>query len=508
MKKDVTKRSVLSLLLAMSLVMGSACSKSDSDTKETQPKKETKSINYVINTTPKDVTAEDIPAGMDKFSVDDWDLSLCYPKNSQIEYSEGTGIIIRMDEESGKKIVIEKKNGESQEPEKTLKSAEKLLENEIGKLSKSEVMQTKVSRRRLYMQTFTAKNYIVDTYVEIYNDFTLVYKCYCQESGEMEPDLDAIMRTMYFSKHAYDGVEASGLYLEDSAHNLAIAVPALDATVNPECPVGVYCSYPQGNIGAFYLNSDPIGSCVYDAEDLLSSFMLYDGMLASLILVDNAQVGNYYDSSFNGTPEIDAEYTCTANGASGVGYARIINGPDIGCYLVFYTLFDANNAEAKDAFAKAIETFEVKGAPQERTFTTYQAPFGVRFAVPADAYVNITDTNETTTAIYTSDTEGVLVGAETDLQGDLDTYINKIITSYNQAENHTHVESSYDKSRFQSKMVKGSFVTNGTTYYYCYAVTILGDNKPYACTYTTTNPATSQLDAIVDYLLWSMNIKG
>ena len=107
MKKDVTKRSFLSLLLAMSLVMGSACSKSDSDTKETKAKKETKSISYVINATPKDVTAEEIPAGMDKFSVDEWDLSLCYPKNSQIEYSDGTGIVIRMDEETGKKIVIE-----------------------------------------------------------------------------------------------------------------------------------------------------------------------------------------------------------------------------------------------------------------------------------------------------------------------------------------------------------------------------------------------------------------
>ena len=515
MKKNSWKTVTLSLTLALSLVLGSACSSSETTkkgkSKETED--EDKKAEYVVNKVGKNQTAEEIPQGMTVEADEDMDISFCYPMDVYLEYSSDDGYVLDYsgEEEGTREIRINKLEDDADDPEALFKSIKKDVDKEFDKTKASDIEETKVAKRTLYMQTLKGSDVEIDAYVEIYKDFTMVYLAISEESGELEAELNSILQTLYFSAEAYDGVEppappaSATSYLESTDYNLAITVPA-DGEPDSTCPVGIYVSYPEGNIGAIFLNSDPIGSCVYDAEDLLNSFLLYGGMLASLIMVDSAEVGNYYDSSFNGTPEIDAEYSCIVNNAFGTGYARIINGPDIGCYLVFYTLYDENNTERQEEFAKAIETFEINGAPQQRTFQVHETPSGMRFVVPADLFSSIEDDADTdTTYIVIDQDHFVMTGPYDDKQQDLDAYINDIIANFDQAENHVYEYIPYDDSRFQSRLVKGQYDYQGQTWYYSFGVTILGDNKPYACLYQTTDPNTGAMDDIMDYLLWSIN---
>ncbi|MBO4927658.1 MAG: hypothetical protein J5379_05340 [Clostridiales bacterium] len=515
MKKN-WKTSVLASLLAVNMVWGCACSATETTKKgKSKEKDEDKKAEYVVNKLGKNQTAEEIPEGMTVEADEDMDISFCYPNDVYLDYSSDDGYVLDYsgEEEGTHQIRINKLEEDADEPEALFKSIKKSVDKEFEKTKASDIEETKVSKRTLYMQTLKGSDVVIDAYVEIYKDFTMVYLAIGEESGELEAELNSILQTLYFSAEAYDGIEppeppvSNTSYLESSEFNIAITVPS-DGAPDPNCPAGIYVSYPEGNIGAIFLNSDPIGSCVYDAEDLLNSFMMYGGMMASLVLVTSAEVENYYDSSFNGIPEIDAEYSCIVNDAFGTGYARIINGPDIGCYLVFYTIYDKDHTERQEEFAKAIETFEINGAPQQRTFQVHETPCGMRFVVPADLFNSIEDDADTdTTYIVIDQDHFVMTGPDTDKQQGLDGYINDVIANFDQAENHVYQHITYDDSRYQSRLIKGQFDYQGTTWYYSYGVTILGDNKPYACMYQTTDPNTATLDDIMDYLLWSINRK-
>ena len=514
MKNKTWKSSFLAGLLAMSMVWGCACSGKETTKKSKEKDEDDTKAEYVVNKLGKDQTADEIPDGMTVEAEEDLDISFCYPLGVYLDYSTDDGYILTYGEdEDAYQIRINKLDQKAEEPEKILKSIKKDVDKEFEKTKGTDVEETKVGKRTLYMETFKGSDVVIDAYVEIYKDFTMVYLAIADKSGEMEAELSSILQTLRFSAAAYDGIEVpeppvpTTSYLVNSDFNLAITVPSQDAAPDPQCPVGIYVSYPTGNVGAIFLNSDPIGSCVYDAEDLLNSFMNYDGMMAALLLVETAEVINYYDSSFSGIPEIDAEFNFTSNGQSGVGYCRLINGPDIGCYCVFYTLYEPDNAEQKDLFATAIETFEINGAPQQRKFQVHETASGMRFALPTDLYSSIEDDTEAgTTYIVVDQDHFVLTGPELDKNQDLDAYINGVIANFDGAEEHVYENIGYDDSRFQSRLIKGHFTEQGQTWYYSYGITILGDNKPYACLYQSSDSNTEALDEIMDYLLWSINI--
>ncbi len=513
MKNRTWKSSFLTGLLAMSMVWGCACSEKETTKKSKEKDEDSTKAEYVVNKLGKDQTADEIPNGMTVCADENMDISFCYPMEADPEYSVDNGYLLNYPEDGDScQIRINKLDQKEKEPETILKSVKKTVDKEFEMTKGTDIKETKVGKRTLYMETFKGSDVVIDAYVEIYKDFTMVYLAIADESGKMEAELSSILETMRFSATAYAGIEppppvSDTSYLVNTDFNLAITVPSQDAAPDPTCPVGIYVSYPTGNIGAFFLNSDPIGSCVYDAEDLLNSFMNYDGMLAALLLVDTADVLNYYDSSFSGIPEIDAEFSFASNGQSGVGYCRLINGPDIGCYCVFYTLYEPDNMEQKGIFANAVETFEINGAPQQRKFRVHETSSGMRFVLPEDIYNSISDDTEAGTAYIMIDPDHfVITGPETDRHQDLDSYINSFIALYDGADEHVYENIEYDDSRFRSRLVKGHFTEQDKTMYYGYGITILGDNKPYACMYQTTDPNTEALDEIIDYLLWSINL--
>ena len=513
MKNRTWKTSALAGLLAVSMVWGCACSssKSDKKTKDEEPKDE---VEYVINTIPKKNEAEEIPDGMMPYADEGMDISFCYPASWHINLTDDAeGLRLFVDEEEFEEIEIRKVKAKNKSPEDLFKSIKKELDGLYDKLKASDIEVTKVGKRSIYMKTFSSKEVAIDVYVEIYEKFAMEYTVYAEDTGALEADLNSILSTMYFNWEAYNDVEVplpppeTTSYLVSTDYNLAITVPAEDASPDPTCPVGIYVSYPLGNIGAIYMNSDPIGSCVYDAEDLLNSFMWYDGMMAALLLLDTAEVVNYYDSSFNGTPEIDAEFNFTSNGQSGVGYCRLINGPDIGCYCVFYTLYEPDNAEQKELFATAIETFEINGVPNTRRFTVVGLEWGVRIAMPTDIYSTSEYDSGSGTYYITLSNQEVLGFAQiVDAQVDMDGYINNVIAYYDGAESNQYEMVDFDEGRFQSRRVKGVYTYQGETGYYGYAVTVLPDNQLYACYYVTSNSQTDSIEEALDYVMWSVNL--
>ena len=515
MKKN-WKTSALAGLLAVSMVWGCACSSSESTKKgKNKGEDETEEVEYVINTLPKKNEAEDVQSGLVPFSDEGMDISFCYPRNWHVVYTDdGEGLRLFVDDDEFEEIEIRKMKAKNKSPEDIMKSIKKELDGIYGKLKASDIEVTKVGKRSLYMKSFTSDDVAIDVYVEIYEKFAMVYTVYAEEAGALEADLNTILSSMYFNWEAYNDVEVpteapeTTTYLESTDYNLGITVPIENASPDPNCPAGVYVSYPNGNIGAIFLNSDPIGSCVYDAEDLLNSFMWYEGMMAALLLLDTAEVSAYYDSSFNGTPEIDADFTFTSNGQSGVGYCRLINGPDIGCYCVFYTLYEPDNTEQKELFSTALETFQVNGAPQQRKFEVHEVPCGIRFVLPTDLYASIQDDAANgTSVVYIDQERYVLVGPMQDQQTDLDGYINSLIANYDLADNHQYELIPYDDSRLQARLIRGHYDYEGATYYYSFGITILGDNKPYACAYNLPTTDTEAMDTVIDYILWSINQK-
>ncbi|MBR5974325.1 MAG: hypothetical protein IK020_03990 [Clostridiales bacterium] len=513
MKNRKWKTSALAGLLAVSMVWGCACSssKSDKKTKDEEPEDE---VEYVINTIPKKNEAEEIPDGMMPYADEGMDISFCYPASWHVVLTDDAeGLRLFVDEEEFEEIEIRKVKAKNKSPEDLFKSIKKELDGLYDKLKASDIEVTKVGKRSIYMKTFSSKEVAIDVYVEIYEKFAMEYTVYAEDTGALEADLNSILSTMYFNWEAYNDVEVplpppeTTSYLVSTDYNLAITVPAEDASPDPTCPVGIYVSYPLGNIGAIYLNSDPIGSCVYDAEDLLNSFMWYDGMMAALLLLDTAEVVNYYDSSFNGTPEIDAEFNFTSNGQSGVGYCRLINGPDIGCYCVFYTLYEPDNTEQKDLFATALETFEINGAPRPRTFNVLTTEWNARIALPSDIYTAFEyDSQNGAYYITLPDQEVLALSLIADAQVDIDGYIDNVIAYYDSADTNNYERITFDDCRFLCKGVKGSYTYQGETGYYAFAATVLPDNQLYVCYYLTSNSNTVSLDEAMDYVTWSMNI--
>ncbi|MBO4687202.1 MAG: hypothetical protein J5636_01685 [Clostridiales bacterium] len=514
MKNRNWKTSALAGLLAVSMVWGCACSssKSKEKTKDGEPTED--EIEYVINTIPKKNEAEEIPEGMMPFSDEGMDISFCYPSSWHVVYTDdGEGLRLFVDEEEFEEIEIRKQKAKNKSPEDLFKSIKKELDGLYDKLKASDIEVTKVGKRSLYMKTFSSKEVAIDVYIEIYEKFAIIYTVYAEGNGELEADLNAILSTMYFSSEAYNDVEVpepppeTTTYLESTEFNLGITVPSENSSPDSSCPVGVYVSYPNGNIGAIYLNSDPIGSCVYDAEDLLNSFMWYDGMMAALLLLDTAEVVNYYDSSFNGTPEIDAEFTFTSNGQSGIGYCRLINGPDIGCYCVFYTLYETDNTEQKDLFSTALETFQINGAPRPRTFNVLTTEWGARLALPADIYTSFDLNGQSGVYNITLTNQEQLVFSQVaGAQVDIDGYIDNVIAYYESADANNYERVPFDDGRFQTRRIKGDYTYQGETFYYGWAVTVLPDNELYVCYYETQNAQVAELEDALDYVMWSVNL--
>ncbi|MBP5491327.1 MAG: hypothetical protein J6Y08_00600 [Clostridiales bacterium] len=503
--KNQAFRKCMAGLLILGLVMSTGCGKA----KE-------KEADYVINSIPKKASADEIPSGYSAFAVEKWDLSLCYPSEAEIDYNKKSGVTILLDEEEGQEIRIRKDDEKAREPDEIFKDITKELSEDFSKLKESEVEETKVGKRTLYFQEYSSKDAGIDVYVEIYESCTLVYMAIAEENGDLEAVLNTIIASVVWDAEAYDDIEpppppgGSTIQLSSETYSLAITVPEEELT-EQDCPVGIFCVYPNYEIGAIYMNSDPIGSCVYDAEDMLSSMILYDGMFEALLLVDDATIGNYFDSSFNGTPEIDAEFTYSVNGAFGAGYARFINGPGIGCYLVFYKVLDQGDADANTAAlevcSKAIETFEILGEPQVTKFDPQTTPFDLRYVVRAGTYSDIVyEDSSGNVYVMGIDTADLIEIGEENANVDVDGSINNIIDRFSTMSNFSYTVEDYTNSRYLAKILRFTFDQNGQTYYVAYAAITLGNNVTYYCDYLTTDPDVSVEEQMLDDFLWSANV--
>lgn len=515
--KSSFPKALVSSLLILGLLSVSSCKKADEKKKES---------DFVTNSVPKKVSVDEIPYGYEPYSVEKWDLSFCYPAGSEIDFNKKTGVSIKLDpEETEDEIRILRIEEDAKAPEEFFEDLEGDLKDEFSKLKGSDVEETKVNKRVLYYQAYSSKDGDVDAYIEIYEEFTLAYLAICESSGDLDGKLNTIMKTLAFDPDAYEDVEvadpdptqggnsgkSSGTtVIEDTFMNVRLTVPA-DNMTQQDCPVGVYATYPGAAVGALYMNSDPIGSCVYDAEDLLASFLLYDGMIDSMILQDNVTIGNYYDSSYNGIPEIDAEFSYVTNGQAGEGYCRFINGPTIGCYMVLYTIdmVDSMSQEEHDSYVNAIETFETIGNPNVTQFDVQQTDFGLRYVVRGGTYSDVVNESSSgcTYVFGLDDSKYIEIGEENASLGGVDDCISYIQSIFEGLDNYQYTISDYTSSRFVSKIIRLSYDRDGETYYIAYAAITMGNNVTYFCDYVSTDPDTSVQETFMDDFLWSVNIK-
>lgn len=500
--KNPAYRKYLAGLLILAIAGSTACKK--------QEKK--KEADYAINSMPKKAEADEIPAGYSAFAVDKWDLALCYPSDAEIDFSKKSGVSIVIDEDQ--EIRVQKEDDEARPPEELFEEITENLSDEFDKLKDSKVKETKVAKRTLYYQEYSAKETGVNVYVEIYDEFTLIYTAIAEDPSDLEPVMNTIIASVVFDAEAYEDIEpapvvtepgkTSMIRLEDGGHNLAITVPE-ENLQQVECPVGIYTAYPNSEIGALFLNTDPIGSCVYNAEDMLASMYLYDGMFASLIMVDSLSVVTYYDSSFEGRAEIDAEFTYTEQGVSGSGYVRFIDGPDVGCYAVFYKVTDNTEEEVINACATAIETFEIFGDPIQTKYRVYNTSYELRIALTEGTFNDIVeDSGAYATYVDYGGDNAVMICEETNFSS-IEDFMSSFMDDFSQM-NITGSPQYYNSSRYQSMVVRGTFEYSGQTYQYGCGVIMLGNQKVYSCFYFTAATDVTLPDSILMDFLWSANV--
>lgn len=471
--------------------------------------------DYEINEVPSKVKVPDIPKGYAPYSVDKWDMSFCYPKTAEIDYSKKKGVDISISDDEAIKIKL---IDDSMDPDTYFEELYENLQDDYSKLKMDEVSSMSVGKKTLYYCTFTEKKSdVIDVAIEIYEDFIIEYRAVSTKSGSLDSVLVKISESIVFEKDAYGDVEeiditepstsevivedVKSVVITDDVHNMSLCIP--ETFTNEECPVGIYASNGNNSVGALYLNNDPIDSCVYDAEDLLTTLCIYDGMFESLIYLDDASIGNYYDSNFNGTPEIDAEFTGMVNGVNVTGYMRMIDGPEIGSYIVFYV---AEDEETANDLSVVIETFATNGSPSETTFVVYKTDFNLRYVLPDYEEIEVQNTENTSIIYFSNSALQITKIGVTEITPE--EYVNSYCSTMNDSFGGSTTREGYlyDAGRYETYVSYGSCTIENIEYtYYGVAVT-LQDDEMYVVTCALPDEDLEEGSVIVDYLIWSFNL--
>ena len=329
------------------------------------PKKYT--VNHYTATEQLEVTK-----GFSVLSDKDYDISFLYP-DELLADRKAEGDYIYGDKKDAFPFILINRVNEPTKVQTYFKAYEQYMKSEYPDLEFSEIHEVPVEGKTLYMVSTHIPDVDIDQdmYIELYDDFYILYTVAGYESGTDNSELYYAIGSLRPSADAYPVPEMSTI--ENTLGNFSVEVPD-DFDVD-EFSAGLYAE--KGNTGLFaaYFNSDLLGTIIYDREDFHDRSQRVTGYLEELLGVTEVTLYDNTVTKINGREyDLYPIDVVLNNGELAEGKLAIGEcDSNVGIYLICYYLEENTGSIQEEQAEQFLQSVKVYGDPNNTFYKVENA---------------------------------------------------------------------------------------------------------------------------------------
>lgn len=328
--------------------------------------------NYTVNQLPEEKNELGVPDGYAAFDYGfvglDTEVSFLYPESGYVSYSPDRSLYIYSSEEMNMPyITIYSAEIKAVSPDAYFDCYKTRLASRYSDAKMSKIKKVQAEDKTVYMTSASVKDdegtLTIERYLEIYPEMNIQYTLKTHDPEQDESVLYSIISSLKPYEYAYEYPDYMKDILNGSStdnsdetedpakesnqedeietvtnDSMGISM-SLPVSVNGKSiAVGVYGSSENYTFLASYMNTDPDGAMIYSKDDFMIRCPEDINLLARQLGADQAAASNGSTVKLNGQNAFQLDVEEVTGSYHGKGKLYVLNGDNIGIYLVHYTV--------------------------------------------------------------------------------------------------------------------------------------------------------------------------
>lgn len=318
---------------------------------------------YEINKVKKE-KGQAVAEGMNLYSIAGTEYSFLYPDGARTE-TEDEGVYLYPENGGGYVLITRQELLEPVTPGEYFSACDELVQSELKNVKSTKIQEVDVEDKYLYLTRYMGKKdgdeYVIDRYVEFYDDCMVEYTAFSEEAGLLDTELYYAVKTLSLRTDAYAGGFSEKLvkYTEDDTR-ISIMLP--DMLDVKELTIGYLATGEDVLVLCIRYNEDDDGNAVPDRDTFIRLASEKDTFVSDLIGADYAEFFEGSVVELSGTEFYRYPMEMLAGERQMDGAVYLADHPDGGCLFMYYAVSkdNVNHKELLELFRESAETIRWK----------------------------------------------------------------------------------------------------------------------------------------------------